>query len=277
MAMNYRPLKRVNPEIRLLEILGHDQDPRYRLLPSCRIFHATLKTKLDFVALSYAWGDASEKRLILVDDSPVRVTANLYGAITALRYPNRNRVLWIDAVCINQGDDTEKSWQVGLMKDIYQQASQVLAWLGPAYDDSDRVMRFLSIIGRKAEACGITSVHGHHLDVWREMASKDSAIVGQNTPNSYTGIVQGRTRLIPRQALVDLFLAISGWHRETNLFPVAGMQRLFTRPWWGRVWVLQEIALPEKAFFVCGTQSISRRRCRAALSAYYDSLDDTHA
>ncbi|KAK5077831.1 hypothetical protein LTR64_003769 [Lithohypha guttulata] len=268
MAIDYHPLNRSNAEIRLLEILGHGQDPRYRLLPSCHIFQAPLKSKPDFVALSYAWGDASDKRLILVNDSPVYITANLYAAITALRYSEQSRVFWIDALCINQEDDVEKSWQVNLMKDIYQRASQVLAWLGPACDDSDQVMKFLNTIGRKAEACGVTSVHGHHLDVWREMASKGPLTAKQDPSSPCIGVVRGRLRLIPLQALVDLFHAISGWHGETSRFPVAGMQRLFTRPWWGRVWVLQEITLPAKAFFVCGSQGISRHRCRAALSAY---------
>ncbi|KAK5094375.1 hypothetical protein LTS08_008594 [Lithohypha guttulata] len=185
----------------------------------------------------------------------------------ALRHPDQSRIIWVDALCINQKDDAEKSWQVGLMRDIYQQSSQVLAWLGPAQHDSDAVMTFLQDFGRKAEACGIESVEGHHLDVWSELADKEPTIK-QESPQFCVETVDGSVKLIPRQALIDLFCSISGWHCKDDLFPVAGMQRLFTRPWWGRVWVLQEIALPGNALFVCGTQSVSRRRCRAALSAY---------
>lgn len=267
MTIKYRALYRTNHEIRLLEVLGQGQDARYRQLPACRVFHTTLSEKPRFVALSYTWGDAVGKRLVLVDGSPIRVTTNLYDAIMALRHPDQSRIIWVDALCINQKDDAEKSWQVGLMRDIYQQSSQVLAWLGPAQHDSDAVMTFLKNFGRKAEACGIESVEGHHLDVWSELADKEPTIK-QESPQFCVGTVDGSVKLIPRQALIDLFCSISGWHCKDDLFPVAGMQRLFTRPWWGRVWVLQEIALPGNALFVCGTQSVSRRRCRAALSAY---------
>jgi hypothetical protein len=46
------------------------------------------------------------------------------------------------------------------------------------------------------------------------------------------------------------------------------MKRFFTRTWWGRVWVLQEITLAQNAEFLCGTKRITRRRCSAALNAY---------
>jgi hypothetical protein len=78
----------------------------------------------------------------------------------------------------------------------------------------------------------------------------------------------GDRRIIRRWDLDRLFYSISGWHQQDNLLPVAGMQRLFTRPWWGRIWVLQEITLPENAEFVCGTRRIGRRRCSAAINAY---------
>jgi hypothetical protein len=44
------------------------------------------------------------------------------------------RVLWLDAICINQEDNAEKSIQVPLMRQIYQQASQVCVYLGEAKD-----------------------------------------------------------------------------------------------------------------------------------------------
>jgi hypothetical protein len=61
---------------------------------------------------------------------------------------------WIDAVCINQSNDKEKGCQVGRMADIYQQACNVIVWLGPADNSSDVAMDCLNTLGAKAEACG---------------------------------------------------------------------------------------------------------------------------
>jgi len=50
------------------------------------------------------------------------------------------RLLWVDAICINQSDDTEKAVQVAEMHHIYQKATSVYVWLGPASDTSDLAM-----------------------------------------------------------------------------------------------------------------------------------------
>jgi len=56
-------------------------------------------------------------------------------------------LIWADALCINQENDTEKSWQVQLMRKIYASAVKVLAWLGVASHDSDLAIKFLSSLG----------------------------------------------------------------------------------------------------------------------------------
>jgi hypothetical protein len=53
-----------------------------------------------------------------------------------LRLEDRKRLIWADAVCINQADDEEKSWQVRMMGDVYRNADRVLIWLGLAEDGS---------------------------------------------------------------------------------------------------------------------------------------------
>ncbi|KAM4058885.1 heterokaryon incompatibility protein [Hirsutella rhossiliensis] len=85
--------------------------------------HAPLYAKLDFEALSYTW-----------------VGRNLLSALRALRYTDRPRYLWIDALCINQDDDKEKSREVQRMRHIYEQAANVVLWLGEAADGSDDAM-----------------------------------------------------------------------------------------------------------------------------------------
>ena len=79
----------------------------------------------DFFALSYTWGDPNDMREILVNDVSVQVTANLEAALRQLqkKAPIKAGVkVWIDALCLNQGDDAEKAVQVPRMRDIYGQA-----------------------------------------------------------------------------------------------------------------------------------------------------------
>jgi len=56
-----------------------------------------------------------------------------------------NKVLWIEAICINQADDIEKSHQVSLMGEIYRNADNVVIFLGEERDDSAMVMRYLDL------------------------------------------------------------------------------------------------------------------------------------
>lgn len=264
----YRTLHRSRSEIRLLKLLPKDGSEKLKFIPACHIFHAALHEKPKFVALSYVWGDAIDSRLILVENSPVLVTKNLYDAMMALRPPKEHIVVWIDSLCINQSDDEEKSWQVGLMADIYQQAYKVVAWLGSADSSSDSVMDYLNSFGAKAEACGMDNGPEPYLQVWQKLALKPPAFRDLSRSKVMIRTPAGKPLTFSQDVLHGLFYSISGWHDQDNLLPIAGMKRLFTRPWWGRIWVLQEITLPENAEFICGTKRITRRRCSAALNAY---------
>jgi hypothetical protein len=66
----------------------------------------------------------------------------------------------------------------------------------------------------------------------------------------------------------NLIYDISDRHDARKLFPMAGMQELFTRPWWSRVWVLQELVVSRKAEFACGKERLAREHCAAAFGAF---------
>jgi hypothetical protein len=80
--------------------------------------------------LSYTWGDQSCQLPILLNGCIALVGANLLSFLemAAQRFPGQ--AFWIDALCINQFDDDEKSVQVQRMGSIYQHADDVLIWLG---------------------------------------------------------------------------------------------------------------------------------------------------
>ena len=85
------------------------------------------------------------------------VRPNLSDALRHLRnYSNetrdpperepRTKVLWIDWICINQKDETEKSTQVRMMADIYKRADDVCIWLGKESEDSSLGINFVNKI-----------------------------------------------------------------------------------------------------------------------------------
>jgi len=85
-----------------------------------------------YEALSYAWGDPSQRVALLCHGKDLHVTPNCESALRHLRQENGVRTLWVDAICINQSSMDDRNRQVRIMGDIYSKASLVLIWLGPA-------------------------------------------------------------------------------------------------------------------------------------------------
>ncbi|KAF7195220.1 Heterokaryon incompatibility protein 6, OR allele [Pseudocercospora fuligena] len=97
--------------------------------------HARLRTvarnEAKYEALSYVWGPRTQGRTLYLDKKhKVSITDNLFLALRRLRKKWTARTLWIDAVCINQLDNVEKSEQVASMADTYRDAKIVNVWLG---------------------------------------------------------------------------------------------------------------------------------------------------
>ncbi len=101
----------------------------------------------EFEALSYVWGSKKDDVEIVLGGQVKTVTRNLGSALHHLRNDEKERVLWVDAVCINQGDLGERSSQVQLMQRIYSGASQVVVWLGPLKREDERIIKFIRRLG----------------------------------------------------------------------------------------------------------------------------------
>jgi hypothetical protein len=128
----------------------------------CTIYHANIlkeQPQTKYTALSYVWGDATRTRPIqlgyhqLSTSGPAhtwasalspeagcyesfQVTTNLESALRHLRDRASERILWVDAICINQSDWEERLSQVGSMAEVYQNAMEVRIWLGSISDVS---------------------------------------------------------------------------------------------------------------------------------------------
>src|SRR5436190_23844931 len=78
-----------------------------------------------YEAISYFWGDPESTRTILLDGHHLRVTVNIYDALQQIRDTKHSNTFWIDAICINQSDGSERSQQVQMMKMIFAKAESV--------------------------------------------------------------------------------------------------------------------------------------------------------
>lgn len=106
-----------------------------------------------YEALSYVWGSPINPKTIFInaigsEKAMHEVTQNLYVALIHLRLTDKPRVLWIDAVCINQDDMIEKGRQVALMGKIYGLARSVAIWLGPEENDSAFALKIVEELGQ---------------------------------------------------------------------------------------------------------------------------------
>jgi Heterokaryon incompatibility protein (HET) len=121
-----RPNLGNNRQFRLVELLPGQT---YEEI-ACLFRNVSLDEKPQYEALSYVWGDPAITHRITVDRQPYQITTNLASALRHIRKPTEARSLWIDAICINQRDHTEKTGQIGIMGDIYRNAQRGLMWLG---------------------------------------------------------------------------------------------------------------------------------------------------
>jgi Heterokaryon incompatibility protein (HET) len=197
-------------EIRLLELLpGCENDPVH-----CRLSTHLPLSRPQYEALSYCWGHGTEK--ITCDNALLGITLNLFYALKRLRTTDQSRILWVDAICINQGDVDERSEQVPLMQDIYRNCEKVLVWLG-GEASSGRAVGFLDTLGRKiANYCHDLSRAGYH-DTEHKMVDKYLVTLAK----SYRDEFQTK-------------------EFEESWMDVIGLLR---SPWWSRCWVVQEFIL----------------------------------
>jgi hypothetical protein len=128
MKFIYEPLDTDSNAIRLLTLLSEDTEVIH-----CTLQHISLINPPEYVALSYCWGDPTVTKDININGMLVQVTSNLESALRHLRIRGYGR-LWVDAVCINQQDKTERNQQLLWMGSIYRRAKQVVAWIGDKFD-----------------------------------------------------------------------------------------------------------------------------------------------
>jgi hypothetical protein len=208
-------------EIRLIRLLPDSFDAPIQ----CELFEASLdEVELQYQAISYAWGDASITQCIECNELDVDVTVSLGTALQAFRHPEDVRIVWADALCINQEDPEERSRQVSMMGKIYRSASRVLVWLGVNEDGSED-----SILTAFQAMEYVTKLCPQIADI---VPSADSEPCSAKN-------------------LVDAFVA----QGVDNVFTSLGV--FYNRPYWRRTWCIQELYLAREVEIWLGRHMVS--------------------
>jgi hypothetical protein len=212
-----------------------------------RVQHASLDTEPTYNALSYTWGKpVFTERATLQGEGEsgyLNITPSLHHCLTHFaQYVGTN--IWIDAICINQRDDAEKSHQVRQMDRVHDQATKVLMWLGPSAEDSDDAMRTMLSYGREAAEAGILEMRGN------ELVSLPRLRNGEE-PDETLGFTIRRLLELARRASDSAVDEA----RIAERLPRVAVARITHRDYFTRVWIKQEITLAKHGVIHCGSHS----------------------
>ncbi|KAH5744709.1 hypothetical protein HBI81_179370 [Parastagonospora nodorum] len=218
------PNEHVTAYSRLLELWpGEGANPFLCTLRNVDIEHPPVP----FEALSYVWGrEKSDNVLLCADDQgnihgQLELTRNLEQALRALRQPNQRRILWIDAICIRQDDNAERSRQVSYMRSVYNNASRVIIWLG----GKDATVR---------RAFGFA----------QELVAMGAAALQVTIPQGSQSTQQAQTERLHREGLV-----INAMKERPE--DSGALNALLTKEYFGRVWCIQEVSAAKDCIAKC--------------------------
>ncbi|SMR58441.1 unnamed protein product [Zymoseptoria tritici ST99CH_1E4] len=148
---DYKPLDTTKKEIRLMRLLPA-QNWQDEVVISLKTVSFLDTEPVTFEALSYVWGSSDTPKKVTIHETGavVHATRNLLEALRQLRSETNAQSpwMWIDAICVNQQNLTERSEQVQSMASIYTRATKVIAWLGPHDHDSNLALDCLDDIAK---------------------------------------------------------------------------------------------------------------------------------
>ncbi|KND93714.1 Heterokaryon incompatibility protein 6, OR allele [Tolypocladium ophioglossoides CBS 100239] len=261
MVFVYRPLSSQRSEIRLVRFVDPEDIAGLAALPiRLEIRHASLNDRnVQYGALSYAWGDPSQRNAaeVHVNGEPFVIGGNLHAGLAQLRRNGFRSWIWVDSICIQQSDYAEKTWQVAQMGAIFSQVELVYIWLGPHCHETDLAMGFISRIGPRALALGLLDLPArcktrHHVqDDISKLLSKASQ--QRYLEHSPTAIRQPELARFAIELFEEPGMT-GGPSRNTNL--MNGINKIFQREYWYRIWVIQEVALARDAVVLCDAKNV---------------------
>lgn len=218
MSNIYQPLDSSRLEIRLLYVEGR-QNAEVGLTCTLETVSLLDDPKPTYEAISYCWAEVSSTATIELNGTPVDVPGSAAKVLRQFRLQSGSRILWIDAVCINQEDLNERSQQVALMGQIYRASQGTLVWLGDSNGATERTLRTLNRISDEF----YNPIYG--------------SMPGINDDQEGTELSEKSDKEL----------------EDDDIQPAIDF---YKRPWFSRVWVIQEVVLAKTSTCYCGPHTI---------------------
>ncbi|KAK4455333.1 heterokaryon incompatibility protein-domain-containing protein [Podospora aff. communis PSN243] len=165
--LEYRPLPRDQDFIRLIKLAPRStssRTPGVKEIVQCDLVTTPRSSCPPYTAISYSWGNNDANSLLAIGGQLYRVGDTIEQVLRQLQPPDDEETafFWLDQLCINQQDDAEKSDQVQKMRHIYSDAERVVAWLGPAADGSDMLLKHLQGIAEALNTDDHAAIYAAH-------------------------------------------------------------------------------------------------------------------
>ena len=260
----YSPLPSTDKTIRLLCIppADHISDPLV-----CQMRQVRLIDKPEYAALSYTWGAPVFDHHIICDGRRLAITAHLDAALRRFRTTTWwIWTLWVDAVCIDQTNIPERNYQVSIMKHIYDQATMTFVYLGEAclhYQVALQLMCNLVNIAQLIKKYSLAELKdtkpldaltpGVRDFLIRFIELKDAGFP-TGFPAASTGTTNSSSAGIPPPT-------DPAWR---------AMQSLLSRPWFSRMWIIQEVVMSSNVIMMLGKFCFPWRLLIDSVSAYVE-------
>ncbi|KAI1819221.1 heterokaryon incompatibility protein-domain-containing protein [Xylaria intraflava] len=250
----------LNEERREIRLLNLHPSASFDGTIQCSLFNVFLGSPPEYEALSYVWGPLEFTQDILVEGQPFQITENLECALRHLRHASSARVIWVDALCINQANIAERNHQVTLMKDIYSQCTRDLAWLGPNPGSFRLATREKQALESSRTESDREEQHEEVVDfgfkriqegmrIFRNMHRRDKI-----TLDTMLSRWQHRRDLLmnPQDDGGEAYHCwLLSYDEEDSLLQLFRYASL-----WSRAWVMQEISCAQRVLLLAGTETV---------------------
>ncbi|KAF5962463.1 amidase [Fusarium bulbicola] len=251
--------------IRLLDVHQSVPADSDRLTGTLRT--VDLRTLPKFTALSYVWGEGSHHK-IACNGCDINITQSCCEALTTLRQSCRSLTIWVDAICINQEDNSEKEQQIVLMGNIYTLAETACVWLGVGSTETHHAAEYI---------CTISQFRQFPAEVPRSSRNifRRFIRIGRYTlPLALRNMcIQPLISELYQRDRIGEFIPYKASSLSMRLISCLGLTQaeqlsslpfvsqdaitaLLDQCWLSRAWTFQEMALASNPVLVCGRQHI---------------------